>query len=48
MYTKYTNYYEWKNLEIPDNGRKFFHCDIANDFTFTYFVFIPKEIKKDH
>ena len=39
-YTLYDNYYYWKNLEIPEKGRKFFTCDIANGFKFEYWIFV--------
>jgi len=44
MYTKFYNYYEWKNLEVI-NGRKFFTCDIADNFKFVYWIFVPKEVE---
>lgn len=44
MYNTYTDYNVWKNLEVK-NGRKFFTCDIANDFKFTYWVFVAKELE---
>lgn len=45
MYKQYSTYNEWKNVNL-ENGKKFFYCDIANGYVFTYWSFEPKEIKR--
>lgn len=52
MYQTFDDYYQWKNLKLPVDsdgnikGKKFFMCDIPNNFKFTYWVFIPTELNK--
>lgn len=47
MYERFTNYNEWKNRQVTEPARKIYHYDIPNN-KFIYWIFTPKELKKEH